>query len=213
MKHHSLGCQSPRMSAHWQANLKSSRAFIHIKAGLRSRAPPSNLTECPGLHIPLLLPALGPRRVASFPPDRPRALPPLGRTLAIALIGESWQSVAWGRTLGESGLSFSVTLSCDAYRMAKRVTYRHNLILWLGDSVTNCILWLFSQFPFPNAPFYTVVLSDSMTGVIGFYDYFPSIWGEKATFLVLNYSSLRQLQLIMLAMLSKSGQTGGNLQL
>ena len=63
--------------------------------------------------------------------------------------------------------------------------YRHNLILWLGDSVTNCILWLFSQFPFPNAPFYTVVLSDSMTGVIGFYDYFPSDFRWKSHIFVL----------------------------
>ena len=50
-------------------------------------------------------------------------------------------------------------------------------IIWFydwGDSVTNCFLWLFSQFPFPSTPFYTVDISDSMTMVIGFYDYFPS---------------------------------------
>ena len=37
-------------------------------------------------------------------------------------------------------------------------------------------------------------------------------WGEKAIFLVLEYSCLRQFQLIMLAMLSKICQTRGNLQ-
>ena len=41
---------------------------------------------------------------------------------------------------------------------------------------------------------------------------FLQILGEKATFLFFNYSCLRQFQLIMLAMLSKMSQTGGNLQ-
>ena len=58
--------------------------------------------------------------------------------------------------------------------------YRHNLILWLGVSVTDWFLWLFSWVPFPTAPFYTVVWSDSMTGVIGFYDYFPSDFSWKS---------------------------------
>ena len=90
--------------------------------------------------------------------------------------------------------------------------YRHNLILWLGDSVPYCFLWLFSPFPFPTALFYAVVRSDSTTMVIGFYDYFPSDLRWKATLLVVNYSCLRQFQLIMLAMLSTICQTRGNLQ-
>ena len=90
--------------------------------------------------------------------------------------------------------------------------YRHNLILWLGDSVTDCFLWLFSQFPFPSAHFYTVVRSDSMTMVIGFYDYFPSDLRWKTTFLVLDYSCLRLFQLMMLTMLPKTCQTRGNLK-
>ena len=96
--------------------------------------------------------------------------------------------------------------------MASEAKYRDNLILWLGDSMTNCFLWLFpnsrSQVPL------SILLFDLILwlGWLDFMTIFHQIWGEKGKFLILNYSCLRQFQLIVLAMLSKISQTGGNLQ-
>ena len=86
-------------------------------------------------------------------------------------------------------------------------------IIWFYDWG---ILWLIAFYDcFPNSrsqvPL-SILLFDLILwlGWLDFMTIFHQIWGEKGKFLVLNYSCLRQLQLIMLAMLSKICQTRGN---
>ena len=80
------------------------------------------------------------------------------------------------------------------------------------------ILWLIAFYDcFPNSrsqvPL-SILLFDLILwlGWLDFMTIFHQIWGEKGKFLFLNYSCLKQFQLIVLAMLSKISQTGGNLQ-
>ena len=98
-----------------------------------------------------------------------------------------------------------------------RNTRRKNTtgIIWFYDWG---ILWLIAFYDcFPNSrsqvPL-SILLFDLILwlGWLDFMTIFHQIWGEKGKFLVLNYSCLRQFQLIVLAMLSKISQTGGNVQ-
>ena len=78
-------------------------------------------------------------------------------------------------------------------------------ILWL-IAFYDCFPNSRSQMPLSILLFYLIL----WLGLLDFMTIFLQILGEKATFLFFNYSCLRQFQLIMLAMLSKMSQTGGN---
>ena len=70
--------------------------------------------------------------------------------------------------------------------------YTGYLILWPLDIVTYCFLWPFCQFPFPNALFYTVALSDFVTTVLVIVTIFHLNFGWKGNIFGLHNPFLEQ---------------------